>query len=559
MSWDRRRVFIAVVSVVLLRTVVLADAPRELGQKPAWVPNLNEIVRIVKLRDGKLIAVFLRTTATGPEAAARYSTDDGQTWSTAETLVALAKDADGWGSPEPLVDQAGEIHLFLLKPRKKAAAGIDIDIWHTKSTNGRTKWRAPRRIWEGYTGALNGEIQMKNGRILVPFSYLTRRTWGDRGEDFDAFTYMGTFNCTLVYSDDAGETWHLSPSHLKVTAPDLSTYGAIEPVVVERKDGRVWMLLRTQHGRFYESLSDDGISWSPPRPTRIISSDSPAGLVRLDDGRIVLFWNNCLRFPYAYGGRHVLHAAISADDGRTWHGYREVIRDPRRGKPPPPNGDHGTAYPIPSLGNGDKVIFTTGLPSPKNYNAILNPAWLYETAQKEDFAHGLEEWSAFGVKGIDLVPHPEKSGARVLAVRKPAADWPSGAVWNFPSGVKGSLHMRLLLRPGCRGARIGLTDHFSVPFDELDQFHNLYDLIIGADGRVGAEAKLITGRWHDLELTWDGSKRECQVVVEGKPAAVLAHARASAGVCYLRLRPLAEDVDKAGFLVESVEVKVSAE
>ena len=124
--------------------------------------------------------------------------------------------------------------------------------------------------------------------------------------------------------------------NLIVPVPDIvSAYGAVEPVAIELKDHRVWMLIRTQQGRFYESFSDDGIHWGAPLATRILSSDSPAGLVRLRDKRLVLLWNNCLRFPYAYGGRHVLHAAISEDDGKSWSGYREVAQDPLRALPPP--------------------------------------------------------------------------------------------------------------------------------------------------------------------------------------------------------------------------------
>ena len=52
-----------------------------------------------------------------------------------------------------------------------------IDIWHMKSFAGRTRWQPPRRIWEGFTGALNCLLQLKSGRILVPFSYLTHRSW----------------------------------------------------------------------------------------------------------------------------------------------------------------------------------------------------------------------------------------------------------------------------------------------------------------------------------------------------------------------------------------------
>src|SRR5689334_14169154 len=71
--------------------------------------------------------------------------------------------------------------------------------------------------------------------------------------------------------------------------PDLTTYGADEPAIIQLKDGRVWMLIRTQRGRFYESYSNDGAYWLPALPTKLFSSDSPAGLIRLKDGGILLF------------------------------------------------------------------------------------------------------------------------------------------------------------------------------------------------------------------------------------------------------------------------------
>ena len=64
------------------------------------------------------------------------------------------------------------------------------------------------------------------------------------------YTYMGDFSSTSMYSDDNGETWHQSPDILSVQTPDLHTYGADQPMVIQLKDGRVWMLMRTQLGRF---------------------------------------------------------------------------------------------------------------------------------------------------------------------------------------------------------------------------------------------------------------------------------------------------------------------
>ena len=109
-------------------------------------------------------------------------------------------------------------------------------------------------------------MQLRGGRIVLPFAMLTHRTWRDRGEGLDAFWFAGTSSTTAVFSDDGGETWQQAPAELKVQTPSIGTYGAVEPVALELADGRAWMLIRTQVGRFYESFSDDGARWSRPRP-----------------------------------------------------------------------------------------------------------------------------------------------------------------------------------------------------------------------------------------------------------------------------------------------------
>ena len=77
-------------------------------------------------------------------------------------------------------------------------------------------------------------------------------------------------------------------------------------------------------GPFSGSAATDGAPWTPPHPPQLLGSDSPVGLVRLSDGRLVLLWNKCLRFPYAHGG------------------------------------DHGTAYPYPVVLPDDTILVTTG-------------------------------------------------------------------------------------------------------------------------------------------------------------------------------------------------------
>lgn len=538
---------------------------------PLRLSTADTRVVVIQLSDGTLMGCLTRVVDGTAEAAARYSKDNGRTWTDPQTLLRLTGDPGAWSLPEALAAHDGEVHLFFLntggdaipaageaeRPLVGELVGHRLDIWYARSHRNRTTWQQPRMIWKGYTGALNSVIQLTTGRIVLPFSYMTSRTWAHRGEGLDALTFMGQFNCTAIYSDDAGMTWH-SGSSLSVPVPDIvSAYGAVEPVILQLKDGRVWMLIRTQLGRFYESFSPDGATWSQPRPTAIISSDSPAGLVRLPDGRIVLLWNTCLRFPYAYGGRHVLHAAISDDEGRTWRGYREVARDPKRGEPPPPRGDFGTAYPFPTATKDGMVIYYTGQGEARELLMLLDPDWLLETSQKADVASAQDEWSIFGTRGVEFVAHPDKPRAKVLRICKTDADWPASAVWNFPAGREGRLRLRIMARPGFAGALIGITDHFSVPFDLEDRFHNLFNLEIGPDGRMLGRPALAPPRWHELLLEWSCAKRRCRVEVDGKLIGTLPLLRETTGPCYLRLRSTAEGVDTAGLLVDSAAVDLA--
>ena len=563
-----------VASAIGLVASCLAVAQASTGPQPIQFPGDAHPI-FVRLKDGRLAGIVqspVKDAAASETAtiSAHYSKDNGASWSDAAALFPAPAGPGEWGVCQALVDRDGELHTFFMvqqsgvkadggegeRPLVGELTSARIDIGYVRSFDGRTRWSKPRVLWVGYTGALNSLIQMDSGRIVLPFSYLTTRSWGNRGEGLAAFTFMGQYNSTVIYSDDGGDTWKLGADLMTPTPDIVSAYGAVEPVVVQLKDARVWNLIRTQNGRFWESFSENGADWSEPQPTDIISSDSPAGLVRLSDGRIVLMWNDCLRYPYAYGGRQVLHAAISEDSGRTWRGFREVGRDPLRNVAPPSGHDYGTAYPFPIVGNDDKVLFVSGQGEGSVMRMVLDPAWLYDTQQSADFSARAEEWSTFGTKGVQIVPHPDDPSRRALQIRKLDERWPAAAVWNFPKGAAGKLRLRIFLQPGFRGALVALTDHFSTPFDLEDHYHSVHNLWIGADGRLPSGATIAPGAWHTLEMAWNADEQSCQVQVDGAAVGSLPVVRSSPNVCYLRLRSTAEKTDDAGFMVDAVDVDV---
>jgi hypothetical protein len=297
--------------------------------------------------------------------------------------------------------------------------------------------------------------------------------------------------------------------------------------------------------------------------------------LRVSTGRIVLLWNNCENTSRVggkgvYTNRDALHAAVSDDEGRTWHGYREICRDPLRNEPPPKHGDRGTAYPYAVATGCGMILCITGQGHGRRNLLRIDPRWLDETKQEDDFSGGLGAWSVFTAfgepenywrnrrQGADLVNHPTRCGAKCLHVRRADENPPDGAVWNFPAGRQGHLTLRIMLAEGFAGASIALADRFIQPTDDAGEKKVLFNLPIGPDGALPGGTCLETGRWHTVELAWELESRRCHMRTDGRPAAVLVQSSDHcAGVSYLRLRSTAERVDPAGLLVESVHVEVT--
>ena len=386
----------------------------------------------------------------------------------------------------------------------------------------------------------------------------------------------GCHEVSAMYSDDDGDTWQMSSSRLVAPCYDGfngSNYGACEPNVIELDDDHVWMLMRSQTGFMYESHSHDGGStWSDAIPSDFVSSDSPAEIMRLPDGRIIALWNNSQNPPrvagrQVAGGRDALHAAISGDNGKTWRGCREVYRDPLRNESPPRRGDRGTAYSTGVMNEDGKIVLCTGQGEGRRAILIFSPEWLLATHHEDDFSNGFDGWCAFSefgepeapvfrdrAVGPELVDHPLKAGAKALHIRLHKDKPGDGAVWNFPVAMEGSLKLRVMLNDGFGSATIALCDQLYNPSDTNGERNAIFGLPIDAQGKLLNHGPLVTSEWHDLEFRWDLNKRECDVYIDDMKALTLPMLNAAKhGISYVRIRSTAEAPD-AGMLLESVSM-----
>lgn len=524
--------------------------------------------RPVQLPDGSLRAFFARSG----KLLSVSSTDGGRTWSQPKTEWAHPQLDLGGGLP--MLDSHGEIHIILTHARGSGPPAVTrfIDLWHCRTFDERRRWGEPQRIWEGYCGAVMDVQQLTSGRIVVPFA-----AWKTPGEPVAPAT--GSNYTTVVTSDDGGNTWQLAP--VKLTSPcdpdyNGNNYGAIEPTILELQDGRVWMLMRTQTGFLYESFSEDGVHWSPAKPSRFHSSTSPAALVRLPDRRIVVIWNNCEQPPRhdgagVYGGRDALHAAISADEGTTWRGFREIYRDPYRNDTPPKRGDRGTAYPATAATKDGKVVVATGQGNRRTL-LILDPKWLLQARQVETFDGDLSAWHVwlpFGpargywrdrTPGPQRIDHPTKKGKNVLHVRRTDQRDADCATWNFPAGETGKLTLRVLPRPEGHGFSVALNNRFFNPLDSRGETESPIHAVFSTKGDSSDALDLSADEWHTVEFEWDLSqngRNECLVRIDDRVARRLkVKAAPFGGISYLRIWSAAQEVDPAGVLIESVRVEV---
>jgi BNR repeat-like domain len=560
----------------LCATAPYAEAPILHASSPdipvqdVWEPVLlgPRLGGVLLMPDGTLTRfVSVKTEGDAFRNSSIASSDGGKTWSEPRF------EYEGPRAMLPLLDRDGEFHVFPMvvrrpEGRREIAVNYFIDILHVGSRDGRTAWSDAQRIFEGYVGSINCVTQLSNGRIIVPFaSWIGGRPQGPP---------TGANVVTCVYSDDRGATWRQSPAAL--TAPcytdfNGSGYGACEPVIMELKDGRIYMLARTETGRLYESYSTDGVNWEDLKPSRFLGTDAPAGFLRLPDDRILLFWNGCEKPPRAdsagvYGGRDAVHAAISSDECATWQGFREVYRDPTRNESPQRTGDRGTAYPMPYQGAHGKVIVLAGQ-GRSGGSLMFDPDWLLETHHEDDFSEGLGEWSVFKhfgpaerwwrdrVQGPVLIDHPSKPGAKALHVRRPDNKPGDGAVWNFPMGTKGKLTLRLLVQEGFGGATLALLDRFFNPTDARVDTEGVFTLPVQPDGHISIAKTLEPGAWQTLRFEWDLPQRTCVIHIDDEPAVYLKPAyRDPVGINYLHIRSTATEIDQAGLLIESVSVDV---
>lgn len=508
----------------------LRPAPRDVAA--VWSPAIvrdaptNECC-VLNRRDGT-IELYSITKPASDSVSVMRSSDGGLTWT--EPQVGFPLPGRAYYAVKVLEARDGALHavVHIFGEGPGGYRGRLYEVYHARREPHAAEWSAPRRIVPGYVGSIRGFTQLAStGRLVLAVARAIpeRQAAPKSGPDFG-------WNDTLVYfSDDRGTTWReaADPLTLALAGENVTRHGAIEPVVLGLRDGRVWMLVRDRGGRLWQSISPEGERWPALERSPFISSDSPAELLRLRNGKIVLFFNACQNWgnprSYAMGGREVLHAAISADEGKTWRGFREVLHEPDLTT----RGDRGSAYPSAAETRDGKVVLASGQGEGKRAIVMFDPGWLEEREQSDNLSEGALRWSAYGSAGV----HAETSAGEVRSIALPLSSTkPGGASWNFPLAESGEISLRIRIPAGVSDLRLCLNDHFNRIDDPKAAEHAVF--MVSLDQGLKNDPT----REHVVSLRWRDSTKlgALHVDLDGQPMETTKAQRpAQFGVNYFRV------------------------
>lgn len=247
--------------------------------------------------------------------AALRSTDEGRTWSSTPLFKDAAKHTVSSERALLRTREGVIVTAFMNLVERRAPKdwrwgepGVDwrefvLPTCTMRSVDEGKTWETPVKLSDPWCGCVHSMIQLAGGRIVLA------------GQEIIPAWRHAT---VMWVSDDLGKTWQRgSVLDYGVGAHDHA--GSIEGSMLERGDGSVLLLLRTESGVLWQATSRDGLTWEGLAATTIRSVTCCPQLGRLADRRAALLWNAPPRHAPGNGtSRAELSLAFSEDDGATW-------------------------------------------------------------------------------------------------------------------------------------------------------------------------------------------------------------------------------------------------
>lgn len=263
---------------------------------------------IVELRNGDLLAAWFGGSAEGkPDVAIWGARRSGGHWSTPVLLV-REPETPAWN---PVLFYSRDERLWLYyKFGPNPGAWTAGRMWSLD--HGQT-WSEPEHLPAGLYGPIKDKpLVLDDGTIVSGTSVESYRSWAvwiERSNDNGkSWTKFGPI--TVPFGSTGSDATRAGPAQVHGGAEWAQTYGIIQPAIVSIGGDRLRLYARSTSniGAICVADSPDrGVTWTQARPIDLPNPNSGIDAVRLQDGRIVVAYNN------TKSGRTPLNLAQSRD------------------------------------------------------------------------------------------------------------------------------------------------------------------------------------------------------------------------------------------------------
>lgn len=224
------------------------------------------------------------------------TSEDGETWRDPALVIYAGKEKRCY-DPNLWIDPLGRLWLIW-------SVMPDLEIYAAICDNpdaDEIVFGEERRIGTGVM--LNKPTVLSSGEWLFPMAVWKESVIGP-------YVAVKPKTPRLAY---AVRTVNAGKTFTRLGGVDMPDRCFDEHMIVELKDGRLAMFVRTYYGIGVSFSFDGGFTWSEGKDTGIVSPNSRFFVRRLNSGNVLLVTNNSRR-------RENMTAFISTDDCKTWSG-----------------------------------------------------------------------------------------------------------------------------------------------------------------------------------------------------------------------------------------------
>lgn len=315
--------------------VVFDEKSGNITSNDLWIPKNTEELKglsqtgpFIRLQDGGILTVN--------ETKSFISRDEGKTWE--ERQIFSKPEAFKISGERVLLQTKTGVVIMAFMNMKEATRlqwnkeisdfpEAILPTYVARSLDGGKTWQEAKKLHNTWTGAVRTIIETRNGNIVFTSMMMMHNP---------------CHHTVLTYTSfNDGLDW--TRSNIIDLGGKGDHSGVTESTIVQLNDGRIWQLIRTNWGTFWEAFSEDeGVTWKSIRTSNIDASSAPGLLKRMESGRLVLLWNR--RFPFgkntypfrggdgqfseisASNHREELSIAFSDNDGKTWSAPKVIAK-----------------------------------------------------------------------------------------------------------------------------------------------------------------------------------------------------------------------------------------